>query len=106
MKVNFVIFITGDTPCSLQALQNLKELCEIYFKGEYNMTVVDILAEPQQAEDHRIIATPTVIKLMPLPERRIVGDLSGFDQVLNGLGLSEITKKPRKANVNEEEQKK
>ncbi len=81
------LYITGQTPRSQAAIANLKRLCEEDLKGEYDMVVIDVLERPQLAEDERILATPTVIKELPPPLRRIIGDLSDKERVLLGLDL-------------------
>jgi len=81
------LFVTGQTPRSKLAIENLRRICEEEFSNEYELIVVDILKRPQLAEDEKILATPTVIKELPLPIRRIIGDLSDREKVLLGLDL-------------------
>jgi circadian clock protein KaiB len=81
------LFVTGETQRSKSAISDLRNICEEEFKGEYDLIVIDILKRPQLAEDERILATPTVIKELPLPIRRIIGDLSEKEKVLLGLDL-------------------
>jgi circadian clock protein KaiB len=81
------LFVTGQTPRSELAIENLRRICEEEFSNEYELIVVDILKRPQLAEDEKILATPTVIKELPLPIRRIIGDLSDREKVLLGLDL-------------------
>jgi circadian clock protein KaiB len=81
------LYITGRTARSETAIENLKELLEKELAGEYELVVIDVLEKPQLAEDERILATPTLIKELPAPIRRIIGDLSNRDQVLLGLDL-------------------
>lgn len=81
------LFITGETPRSLRAVANLKRLCEEELKDQYEMIIIDTLERPQLAEEENILATPMLIKQMPPPLRRIIGDLSDFDKVLMGLDL-------------------
>lgn len=81
------LYITGQTPRSRQAIANLKRICEGELAGQYDMVVIDVLERPQLAEDEKILATPTVVKELPTPIRRIIGDLSDSDQVLLGLDL-------------------
>lgn len=90
MKVRFLIFILGDSPSSIRALTNLEKMCEKYFPGEYDLTVIDILKEPHMAEEYKILAIPTVIKESPPPARRIIGDMTDFGEVILGLGLIDI----------------
>jgi circadian clock protein KaiB len=81
------LFITGQTPRARSAIDNISRICEEQLAGQYEMIIVDVLEEPQAAEDDKIIATPTLIKMMPPPLRRIIGDLSDTEKVLMGLDL-------------------
>jgi circadian clock protein KaiB len=81
------LYVTGQTPRSLQATTNLRRICEEELRGEYEMVVIDVLERPQLAEDEKILATPTVVKELPTPIRRIIGDLSDSERVLLGLDL-------------------
>jgi len=81
------LFITGQTPRSERAIQNLKRICEVDLKGQYEMIIIDVLERPQLAEDEKILATPTLIKALPAPLRRIIGDLNDREKVLAGLDL-------------------
>jgi circadian clock protein KaiB len=81
------LYVTGQTPRSRAAVENLRRLCDEELEGEYQMVVIDILERPQLAEDEKILATPTVIKELPPPIRRIIGDLSDRERVLLGLDL-------------------
>jgi circadian clock protein KaiB len=81
------LYITGHTSRSNRAIINLQNICKHELKGRYRMEVIDVLEHPQLAEDERILATPTLIKQLPPPIRRLVGDLSDVEQVLLGLDL-------------------
>lgn len=81
------LYITGQTPRSEAAIANLRKICETELNGVYEMVVIDILERPQLAEDEKILATPTLIKELPPPLRRIIGDLSDTEKVLLGLAL-------------------
>jgi circadian clock protein KaiB len=81
------LYVTGQTPRSQRAIANLRELCEQELHGRYELTVIDVLEHPQLAEDQKILATPTVVKELPPPLRRIIGDLSDSEKVLLGLDL-------------------
>jgi circadian clock protein KaiB len=81
------IYVTGQTPRSCRAIDNLRRICEDELHGQYEMHVIDVLERPQLAEDEKILATPTVVKELPIPIRRIIGDLSDADKVLLGLDL-------------------
>ncbi|UOQ76806.1 circadian clock KaiB family protein [Hymenobacter sp. 5516J-16] len=82
------LYITGATPNSTRAVQNIKGLCEQYLKGRYELVIIDIYQQPELAEQDQIVAAPTLVKKMPLPTRRLIGDLSEKDKVLLALGLS------------------
>jgi circadian clock protein KaiB len=82
------LYVTGATPASGRAIANLKAFCEEHLRDHYDLEVVDIYQQPQMAEEDRILATPTLIKRLPLPLRRVVGDLSDSDNVLLRLDLS------------------
>ncbi len=73
---SFKLYITGETARSREAVANLRALCEARLAGLYEVEVVDVCERPDLAEDDRIIATPAVIRLAPLPRRRVIGDLS------------------------------
>lgn len=81
------LFITGETPRSRRAIANLKHICEEELKGRYEMIIIDTLERPQLAEEENVLATPMLIKQLPPPLRRIIGDLSDVEQVLLGLDL-------------------
>lgn len=81
------LYIVGRTANGERALANLRRICEDELQGQYQMQVVDILENPQLAEDERILATPTLIKELPPPLRRVVGDLSDTEKVLLGLDM-------------------
>jgi circadian clock protein KaiB len=84
------LYITGQTPNSMRALENLKRICEEELKDQYELKVIDVLKEPQLAEDDKIIATPTLIKALPAPIGKIIGNLSDKEKVLLGLDLVNI----------------
>lgn len=81
------LYITGHTSRSDRAIANLRQICERELHGQYRMEVIDVVQRPQLAEDEKILATPTLIRILPLPMRRIIGDLSDVDKVLIGLDL-------------------
>ena len=83
------LYITGRTPRSAASLQNLRDICEEYLSGRFELRVIDIYQQPELARDAQIIAAPTLIKSLPPPFRRLVGDLSNRKQVLLHLGLQE-----------------
>ena len=81
------LFITGQTPRSTLAIENIRKICEEYLHGRYALDVVDIYQHPEMAVSAQIIAAPTVVKMLPEPLRRIIGDLSDVEKVLVGLDL-------------------
>lgn len=85
------LFITGTTSKSVLALKNLKKVCEEYLEGRYELEVVDLYQNPGLAKDEQIIAAPTLIKKLPLPFRRIIGDMSDVDKVLMGLEIKKVS---------------
>jgi circadian clock protein KaiB len=82
------LYITGSTARSAQAIENIRSLCEEYLPGRYDLEVVDIYQQPGEAAKQQIIAAPTLIKQLPVPSRRFVGNLSDRDKVLIGLDLA------------------
>ena len=79
--------VAGNTPNSVRALKTLKNILEDEFKGVYALKVIDVLKNPQLAEEDKILATPTLAKILPPPVRKIIGDLSDREKVLIGLDL-------------------
>jgi circadian clock protein KaiB len=79
------LYVTGKTPRAETAIGNLRRICDEELKGEYELIIIDVLENPEAAEDDKILATPTLIKQLPPPLRRIIGDLSNKDKVLLGL---------------------
>lgn len=80
------LYVAGLTHRSENAIRNLQRIYEQYLRVEYDLEVIDILVTPQLAEDNHILATPTLIRQVPQPARRIIGDLSNVEQVIAGLG--------------------
>ena len=89
MPVKYVLklYVTGLTPRSQEAVKNLKKILNEDYKGVYSLRVIDVVKQPNLAEDDKILATPTLIKILPPPVRRIIGDLSNKEKVLLGLDL-------------------
>ena len=85
------LYVTGLTPNSTRAIANIKALCETHLEGRYDLRIIDIYQKPALAKGEQIIAAPTLIKKLPLPLRRLVGDLSKEDRVLFGLDLRSKT---------------
>jgi len=84
------LYVTGKTNRSVLAITNLKKICEEYLGGRYDLEVIDLYQMPGLAKDEQIIAAPTLIKKLPLPFRRIIGDMSNEEKVLLGLDLKRI----------------
>lgn len=82
------LYITGATPNSTRAVRNIKEICEQYLKGRYELVIVDIYQQPELAQQEDLIGVPTLIKRRPGLVRRLVGDLSDHDRVLKALGIT------------------
>ncbi|MFO7658519.1 MAG: circadian clock KaiB family protein [Bacteroidales bacterium] len=87
------LYITGTTARSILAITNLKKICEEYLRGRYELEVIDLYQKPGLATVDQIIAAPTLIKKLPLPFRRIIGDMSNKEKVLSGLDLRELNEK-------------
>ena len=87
LKWNLRLYTAGQSPKSLAALENLKRVCEQHLAGRYSIEVVDLLKNPRLAKDDEIIAIPTLVRKLPEPLRRIVGDLSDTERTLVGLQL-------------------
>lgn len=81
------LFVAGESASSIEARRNLQTICDKHFPNQCEVSVVDVLADPEMAEIHRVLATPTLIKELPEPRRRIIGDLSNVQIVLGALGI-------------------
>jgi circadian clock protein KaiB len=81
------LYVAGQTPNSLAAFANLKNICEQHLAGRYKIEVVDLLKNPQLARGDQILAIPTLVRKLPVPVRKIIGDLSNTERVLIGLDL-------------------
>jgi circadian clock protein KaiB len=81
------LYVAGQTPKSLAAFANLTKICEEHLKGQYSIEVVDLLEHPQLARGDQILAIPTLVRKLPQPIRKIIGDLSNTERVLVGLDL-------------------
>ena len=84
---NLRLYVAGQTPRSLTAFKNLKEICEEYLKGKYHIEVVDLMENPTLARGDQILAVPTLVRKLPQPIRKIIGDLSNTERVLVGLDI-------------------
>ena len=86
-KITLRLYVAGQTPKSVRAISNLKEICESYMKGQYTIEVVDLLVNPKLARNDQILAVPTLVRKIPAPMKKILGDLSDRDRVLVGLNI-------------------
>jgi circadian clock protein KaiB len=86
-KWQLKLYVAGQTLKSVTALNNLKKYCETHLKGQYEIEVVDLLVKPQLAEGDQIFAIPTLVRKVPEPIRKIIGDLSNEEKVLVGLNI-------------------
>ena len=85
------LYITGMTPRSTEAFSNIRAICEKHLQGRYDLEVIDLYQQPGLARDEQIVAAPTLVKTLPAPLRRLVGNLSQEDRVLVGLDLNRNT---------------
>ncbi len=81
------LYVTGTTPKSVSAIRNIRKICDEHLKGAYDLEVIDIYQQPMLAKGEQIIAAPTLLKKLPLPLRRFIGDMSNTEQILLGLDL-------------------
>ena len=87
------LYVTGTSPQSMRAIANIKKICEEHLKGQYELEVIDLYQRPQLARGEQIIAAPTLVKKLPLPLRKLIGDMSDAERVLVGLDLKAIRNK-------------
>lgn len=87
------LYVAGKTPKSITALNNLKKYCETHLRGIYHIEVIDLLVQPQLAEGDQIFAIPTLVRKVPEPIRKIIGDLSNEEKVLVGLDIRPVKQK-------------
>lgn len=88
------LYVTGMTPRSIKAIENSRKICEENLQGRYKLEVIDIYQQPEYAKKEQILAAPTLIKKLPLPLRKFIGDMSNKEKILIGLNL--VTKKDSK----------
>jgi circadian clock protein KaiB len=81
------LYVAGQTPKSLTAFSNLKKICDNHLKGRYRIEVIDLVEQPQLSRGDQIVAIPTLVRKLPVPVRKIIGDLSDTERVLVGLDL-------------------
>ena len=84
------LYVAGQTPNSLTAFENLKNICQEHLEGRYRIEVIDLVANPQLAKGDQIIAVPTLIRKLPTPMKKIIGNLSNTEKVLVGLDLRKV----------------
>lgn len=84
------LYVAGQTPNSLTAFDNLRKICEEHLDCQYKIEVIDLLKNPQLAKDHQIVAVPTLIRNLPTPVKKIIGNLSNTEKVLVGLDLKRM----------------
>jgi circadian clock protein KaiB len=87
------LYVTGASPRSARAISNVRRICDAYLPGRHELEVVDIAQHPVEAKNAQILAAPTLIRMLPLPARRFVGDMSQSERILLGLGLGDVAKK-------------
>lgn len=83
------LYVAGKTPRSMTAFENLKKICEERLKNKYTIEVIDLLQNPQLGREHQILAIPTLVRKLPVPVRKIIGDLSNTERVLVGLDIKQ-----------------
>ena len=88
--VTFRLYVAGDAPNSTQAIHNLRELCRVHLAGHHEIELVDVFREPQRALADGVFMTPTLVRLAPLPVRKVVGTLSQTETVLAAMGIERI----------------
>ena len=84
------LFITGTTPRSTRAIENMRKICAENLAGKYNLEIVDVYEHPEATRELQVVATPTLVKILPEPLRRIIGDLSDKERVLAGLNIQPL----------------
>ena len=88
------LYVTGTTAHSTRAIVNIRKICEQHLQGRYDLEIIDIAERPTLAEGEQILAAPTLIKTLPLPLRRFIGDMSRTDRILLGLDLRQVAGRP------------
>lgn len=94
---NLRLYVAGETPKCVQAFQHLKEICEEHLQGRYSIEVIDLLKNPTLASGDQIIAIPTLVRQLPPPVKKIIGDLTNTERVLVGLNLVAVVQPKRRA---------
>ncbi|MFI5072190.1 MAG: circadian clock KaiB family protein [Terriglobales bacterium] len=96
--VDLRLYVAGQTPRSQAAISNLKMICDDHLEGRYTIEVIDLLKNPALARDHQILAIPTLVRRLPVPIRKIIGDLSDTERVVVGLDIRRAKNKAKPAN--------
>jgi circadian clock protein KaiB len=94
---NLRLYVAGETPKCVQAFQHLKQICEEHLQGRYSIEVIDLLKNPTLAQGDQIIAIPTLVRQLPPPVKKIIGDLTNTERVVVGLNLIPIKPETRRA---------
>ena len=84
------LYVAGQTPKSITAFANLKKICEEYLEGQYQIEIIDLLENPQLAKQDQIVALPTLVRKLPPPLKKIIGDLSNKEKILVGLNIHKV----------------
>lgn len=87
-QYDLCLYVTGMTPRSVRAIENVRTFCKRHLGGRHTLRIFDLYQQPSLAREEQLIAAPTLVKRTPLPQRRLVGDLSNQERVLAGLGLT------------------
>jgi circadian clock protein KaiB len=96
------LFVSGSTPRSARAIQNIRAICEEKLGGRYDLEVIDIYQHPELAKPDQVIVTPTLVKKLPMPVRKLIGDLSDLDRVLVGLDIAPQAQAPKQSDDDHE----
>ena len=96
LSMKLRLYVAGQTPKSMAALSNLKKICAQHLDGKYDLEVIDLIKNPQLAQGDQILAIPTLVRNLPVPIRKIIGDLSNVDRVLVGLDIRGAERESRK----------
>lgn len=85
---NLTLYVAGQTPKSVTAFANLKKICEEHLQGRYTLEVIDLMKHPELAQEHQILALPTVVRRLPTPMRKLIGDLSNTEKTMVGMQIN------------------
>lgn len=94
---NLRLYVAGQTPKSIRAFDNLKKICEEYLAGQYTIEIIDLVKSPQLAKDDQIFAIPTLIRKLPAPLKKLIGDLSDTERIVVGLDLRPAAERKQKS---------